>query len=373
MGNSTAVIDTGAEISTIRRSEIPRELRQLINENERTNVRLADGSRVELKSSLEIPIVFEDRKGENFAAKLFLFEEGPKMLIGSDILTKGKINVNFQKRRLDSPRKKTRSVELANSACLRLNRDFLEERDGREINVHALDDAEVPGNSGAWVTFRCRGAGTYHLRRSLLEGSTIIVPDSLVSVGADGIGRLGLINLSENPQSITRNHILGCICKVADKDLKQVSKRTVSQAVTLDVENKAQLCVVQCLARTEKCKRTRQVAHKEQGAQSSAESKITRDDITCGNKEAVEELTALLNHHRKTVRKRNEKINAANVGEYKITLEEGTTPSFKKQFPIREDLKDRVSELVDEMLDEDIIEPSLSMWNSPLFLVKKEK
>ena len=240
VGNSTAVIDTGAEISTIRRSEIPRELRQLINENERTNVRLADGSRVELKSSLEIPIVFEDRKGENFAAKLFLFEEGPKMLIGSDILTKGKINVNFQKRRLDSPRKKTRSVELAKSACLRLNRDFLEERDGREINVHALDDAEIPGNSGAWVTFRCRGAGTYHLRRSLLEGGTIIVPDSLVSVGADGIGRLGLINLSENPQSITRNHMLGCICKVADKDLKHVSKRTVSQAVTLDVENKAQ-------------------------------------------------------------------------------------------------------------------------------------
>ena len=372
VGNSSAVIDTGAEISTIRRSEIPRELRQLINENERTNVRLADGSRVELKSSLKIPIVFEDRKGENFAAKLFLFEEGPKMLIGSDILTKGKINVNFQKRRLDSPRKKTRSVELANSACLRLNRDFLEERDGREINVHALDDAEIPGNSGAWVTFRCRGAGTYHLRRSLLEGGTIIVPDSLVSVGADGIGRLGLINLSENPQSITRNHMLGCICRVADKDLKQVSKRTVSQAVTLDVENKAQLCVVQCLARTEKCKRTRQVAHKEQGAQSSAESKITRDDITCGNKEAVEELTALLNHHRKTVRKRNEKINAANVGEYKITLEEGTTPSFKKQFPIREDLKDRVSELIDEMLDEDIIEPSLSMWNSPLFLIKKK-
>ena len=131
VGISTAVINTGAEISTIRRSEIPRELRQLINENEKTNVRLADGSRVELKSSLEIPIVFEDRKGENFAAKLFLFEEGPKMLIGSDILTKGKINVNFQKRRLDSPRKKIRSVELANSACLRLDRDFLEERDGR--------------------------------------------------------------------------------------------------------------------------------------------------------------------------------------------------------------------------------------------------
>ena len=83
---------------------------------------------------------------------------------------------------------------------------------------------------------------------------TIIVPESLVRVGADGTGRLGLINLFGNPQSITRNHMLGCICKVADKDLKQVSERTVSQVVTLDVENKAQLCVVQCLARTEKCK-----------------------------------------------------------------------------------------------------------------------
>ena len=66
MENSTAVIDTGAGILTIRRSEIPRELRELINDKERTTVRLADGSKLELKSSLEIPIVFEDRNGENF-------------------------------------------------------------------------------------------------------------------------------------------------------------------------------------------------------------------------------------------------------------------------------------------------------------------
>ena len=94
------------------------------------------------------------------------------MLIGSDILTKGKINVNFQKLCLDSLRKKIRSVELANSACLKLDRDFLKETSGSEINVHALDDAEIPGNSGAWVTFRCKGAGIYHLRRG-----NIIVPD----------------------------------------------------------------------------------------------------------------------------------------------------------------------------------------------------
>ena len=75
VGNITAVIDTGAEISTIRRSEIPRELRQLINENEKTSVRLADESRVELKSSLEIPTAFEDRKGENFTALRFAEKE----------------------------------------------------------------------------------------------------------------------------------------------------------------------------------------------------------------------------------------------------------------------------------------------------------
>ena len=70
-----------------------------------------------------------------------------KMLIGIDILTKGMINVNFQKWRLDSPRMKIRSVELANLACLKLDRDFLKERFGSEINVHALDDADIPGNS----------------------------------------------------------------------------------------------------------------------------------------------------------------------------------------------------------------------------------
>ena len=60
------------------------------------------------------------------------------------------------------------------------------------------------------------------------------------------------------------------------------------------------------------------------------------------------------------MRKKDEKVKAAIVREYRITLEEGTTPSFKKQFPIREDLKPKVSEIVDEMIDEDIIEPAVS-------------
>ena len=47
---------------------------------------------------------------------------------------------------------------------------------------------ELPANSGAWVTFKCK-EWVYHLRRGLLEGGTIIVPDSLARVGADGIGR----------------------------------------------------------------------------------------------------------------------------------------------------------------------------------------
>ena len=83
---------------------------------------ITDGSKLELKNILHILIVFEDSKCENLAAKLFLFEEGRKMLIGSDILTKGKLNVNFQKLRLESPRTKIRSAKCLNLVCLRLNR-----------------------------------------------------------------------------------------------------------------------------------------------------------------------------------------------------------------------------------------------------------
>ena len=61
--------------------------------------------------------------------------------------------------------------------------------------------------------------------------------------------------------------------------------------VTLDVEDKVERkhCFVQCLARTEKCKAARYVAHKNKCSQRALESEITRDDITCGNKEAVDE------------------------------------------------------------------------------------
>ena len=70
--------------------------------------------------------------------------------------------------------------------------------------------------------------------------------------------------------------MLGCICKVPDKHLKQVSEQAVSQVVTLDVEDKVEIknCFVQCLARTEKCRQTRQVAHEKEGSQRVAEGKI---------------------------------------------------------------------------------------------------
>ena len=140
--------------------------------------------------------------------------------------------------------------------------------------------------------------------------------------------------------------MLGRKCKVAEKNLKQLSKRTVSQVVTLGVEDKAEIkhYFVQCLARTEKCKETREVVHKNEGSQRAIESKITGDYITCGNRAPVDELRDLLNHHRKTVRKKNEKERSAEVRlrEYKVTLEERTTPSLRKQFPIREDLRPKV-------------------------------
>lgn len=61
----------------------------------------------------------------------------------------------------------------------------------------------------------------------------------------------------------------------------------------------------------------------------------------------------------------------ANFAEHKISVKPGTNPIFTRQYKLPHAHKEILERKIREMLDNDIIEPSTSLWNSPLLLVPK--
>ena len=67
-----------------------------------------------------------------------------------------------------------------------------------------------------------------------------------------------------------------------------------------------------------------------------------------------------------------DKLTYTPVLKHKITVLPGQSPINQKQYRLPHAHKEEVNEQVKKMLDDDIITPSMSPWNSPLLLVPKK-
>lgn len=67
-----------------------------------------------------------------------------------------------------------------------------------------------------------------------------------------------------------------------------------------------------------------------------------------------------------------DKLTCTNVCQQRIYLKPGATPIYTKQYRIPHSQKSEIKRQVTEMLENDLIEPSLSDWNSPLLLIPKK-
>ena len=92
------------------------------------------------------------------------------------------------------------------------------------------------------------------------------------------------------------------------------------------------------------------------------------------NKEAggSAEVLALMEEFDHVVAVPGDKLGQTDLTAHKIRLVEGATPSYVPAYRIPHIQRKVVDELVEEMLQENIITPSSSPWNSPLFLVPKK-
>lgn len=68
----------------------------------------------------------------------------------------------------------------------------------------------------------------------------------------------------------------------------------------------------------------------------------------------------------------NDKLSVSNLGEQKIFLKPNTPPQFIKQYRIPFAYRQEINKQIEQMMNENKIENSLSPWNSPLLVVPKK-
>ena len=99
---------------------------------------------------------------------------------------------------------------------------------------------------------------------------------------------------------------------------------------------------------------------------------IAQDDVAdLVDSEFSSGLLGLLNRYRDVVALKGEKLGFINL--VKASIPTGNNrPVFVKQYPLAHKVKSELNAIVDEMLEDNIVRPSSSPWNSPIILVKKK-
>ena len=100
----------------------------------------------------------------------------------------------------------------------------------------------------------------------------------------------------------------------------------------------------------------------------SAELHVDVEDFV----EHKQQLETLLRKYRKTVALHGEPLGFTHLTQHHIHLKPGTQPIYTPAYRIPHSRKAMVHATIEEMLSQGIIQPSMSPWNSPLFLIPKK-
>ena len=96
---------------------------------------------------------------------------------------------------------------------------------------------------------------------------------------------------------------------------------------------------------------------------------IHNSDLT---QKQITQLTNFLNSNKDVFATSLDKIGKTNVFMHKIETEPGSKPVHKPCYRYRPEIKAEIQRQTNEMLESEIIQPSSSVWNSPVVLVKKK-
>lgn len=99
---------------------------------------------------------------------------------------------------------------------------------------------------------------------------------------------------------------------------------------------------------------------------------LSRLDMTHCNEHERDMIKELIHEYNDVFFLKNDGLTFAKNGEHRIFMKPGTNPVNTKQYQIPLSQKSIIQKKIEELLRDDIIEPSTSLWNSPLLLVPKK-
>lgn len=106
--------------------------------------------------------------------------------------------------------------------------------------------------------------------------------------------------------------------------------------------------------------------------QAESDYGVIRDHLRATDRPELEpQLTKLLAKYRKTVALPGDALGKTNILQHNIKLQPGTQPIYIPAYRLPHSKVEVAEKLVQEMLEQEVIEPSTSPWNFPLILVPK--
>ena len=221
---------------------------------------------------------------------------------------------------------------------------------GTSVTVNLLQATHLPARFAkvvrAKVTTKSQSLSLFEPESELLASKSLKIPDAVVEPDCDQQITLVIENHGLSPLKLKKNHLLGHIRPADPVDMGEVT-RAVEDADP----------VVATLQ------------------QSSTHTDRLLDTVNIGNDQLNEQeqgqLKELLVANAKVFALDETELGA--TGTITHTINTGSHPPIRQQpRRIHFALRDRVTQMVQDMLDNKIVQPSSSPWSSPIILVEKK-
>jgi len=263
----------------------------------------------------------------------------------------------------------------------------------RQRNYVHVNSTLIEANSlthvNAWVSSNVE-AGNYIVPKTIFK-SGLMIAEALVTITDDRVCPVAVLNATDNDLYFKDNEMVGELIKYSSDQVEtEVLMTTVrnslfnghtSQFMDKSVHRGGEMSL--CLAEgsddcegfynkdVENCD---EVGVTEDTVSNKLQSrrKLLPSDVNCSSQEYMSDVVSLLNEYRDVITLKDEPIGTTNISKHKITLKENSSIINKIPYRIPHKYKAELEKITQRMLDEDIIEHSVSSWNFPVLVVKKK-
>ena len=320
-----AIIDSGASVSIIQEDSLPPSA--IINTHGFAGLLCDVSSSLNVKGTTNLNLELEQGVvvNHNFIILSNQHRLPTNIIIGADILSRVSAIVNFDSKKISGCYKNRKFTKHLFSG---IKAPPIEERCYLIHSKETCNNIIPPNSEIFYKAFTKAPNGQYGISKSTLVDGCFVA-ESLVEV-KDNIVYVKILNIKDKPVILPNNSIISQLYVFSDDCL-----------LSLDVKNDNVL------------------------------APITMDHVpSLKDKVGNVEILKILNKYRNCISVSGEKLGKTNL--VQATINTGNSPPiYTKQFPLPHKQRSMVKNLCDEMLDQGIIEKSISPWNSPMFLVKK--